>query len=93
MGHQTALSIAESGLSLRDQLAWHLQGNHYPPIPTSMIDPCVLAINLASNGDWQALVELPDGVYYRGETSAPASAIVEQHHLDAFIIDDEEFYV
>lgn len=92
MGHQTALSIAESGLSLRDQLVWHLTSNHYPPIPTTMVEPCVMAINLASNGDWDARVELPEGVSYRGEVTAPVSAIIEQHHLDAFVIDDEEYF-
>ncbi len=92
MGHQTALSIAESGLSLRDQLAWHLRGNHYPPIPESMIDPCILAVNLASDGDWDSLVELPEGVTYRGETSAPVHAMVEQHHLAAFVVDDEDYF-
>jgi hypothetical protein len=92
MGYQTALSIAESGLSLRDQLAWHLRGNHYPPIPESMIDPCILAVNLASDGEWDSEVELPEGVTYRGATSAPVHAIVEQHHLSAFVIEDEEYF-
>ncbi len=92
MGYQTALSIAESGLSLREQLAWHLRSNHYPPIPESMIEPCILAVNLASDGDWDSQVQLPEGVYYRGETSAPVHAMVEQHHLNAFVVDDEDFY-
>lgn len=92
MGHATAIDIKDTGLSLREQLTWHLRGNHYPPIPSSMVDPCILAVNLASNGEWDSRVELPEGITYRGEDSAPAHAIVEQHHLEAWVITDEEFY-
>jgi len=90
MGHQTALEISESGLTLEQQLDWHLRGNHYPPIPSSMIKPCVEAIELANQGDWNARVEMPEGVYYKGELTAPVSAIIEQHHLDAFLDTDFE---
>jgi hypothetical protein len=51
-----------------------------------------MALNLASNEEWDARVQLPEGITYRGEGSAPASAIIEQHHLDAWVISDEEFY-
>jgi len=36
MGYTTALSIAED-LSLEAGLAYHLQGNHYPPVPVAMV--------------------------------------------------------
>lgn len=92
MGYATALDITESGLSLRDQVAWHLRGNHYPPVPSEMIEPCLLALSLASNGEWEARVQLPDGITYRGDDSAPASAVIEQHHLEAWVITDEEYF-
>jgi hypothetical protein len=42
-------------------------------------------IDMPMVGDFQIL--------YRGETQAPARAIVEQHHLDTFIDPvDEDFY-
>ncbi len=92
MGLATSLDIADSGLNLRDQLVWHLRANHYPPVPVEMVEPCIMALNLASNDEWDARVQLPEGITYRGEGSAPASVIIEQHHLDAWVITDEEFY-
>ena len=85
MGHSSALGMTESGLPLRDQLAWHLTSNHYPPIPTTMIDTCIKAIEFGRDEDWHAEIELPSGVFYKGSPSAPTWAIVEQHHLDAWI--------
>jgi (2Fe-2S) ferredoxin len=36
---------------------------------------------------------MPEGVLYKGLTFAPASAIVEQHHLEWFIDPvDEDLY-
>jgi len=32
---------------------------------------------------------LPEGVLWRGETFAPASAIVEGHRLDGFLMEDD----
>jgi hypothetical protein len=85
MGHTTALGIAESGISLDQQLAWHLTGNHYPPVPTSMVQPCIEAIQAINAGDYDKAIALPDGVGYKGRTDAPARAIAEAHHLDAFL--------
>jgi hypothetical protein len=91
MGSKTSMEIVESGLSLRDQLAWHLQGNHYPPVPLEMIDPCIDSIELASVGDWDAEVLLPKGVSYKGNNHAPAWSIIEQHHLSEWVDGDEEY--
>jgi len=85
MGLTTALGIAESGISLEQQLAWHLTGNHYPPVPTSMVQPCIEAIQAINGGDYDKAIALPDGVGYKGRTDAPARAIAEAHHLDAFL--------
>jgi hypothetical protein len=91
MGRFTAEGINEiAELSLKQKLAWHLQGNHYPPIPEIMVKPCMEAIELANQGYWTAEVEMPVGTSYRGKTSAPVSAIVEQHHLETFLDTDYE---
>ncbi len=90
MGNRTAVEIADSGLSLEQGLEWHLQGNHYPPVPTTMVKPCVEAIKAFNEGDYQREIELPEKVLYRGRAYAPASAIVDAHHLDAFLDDTEE---
>lgn len=68
-------------------LAWHLSHNHYPPVPASMIPVCEAAIDLARDEDWKAEVELPEGVSYKGRATAPVWAIVESHHLGAFLED------
>ena len=84
MGYTTATELA-SILDLDSSLAMHLTANHYPPVPTSMVQPCIDAIDAYHDEDYQRLIELPEGVLWRGETSAPASAIAEAHHLDAWL--------
>lgn len=86
MGANFARAIAditESEFSLEQQLTWHLTGNFYPPIPASMVQPCVEAINAYWNDDIYAEINLPEGITYKnGLTTAPAYAIVDQHRLD-----------
>ena len=48
MGSVTAIGLADSVLDLETQLAYHLQGNHYPPVPLSMVQPCIDAIEQAT---------------------------------------------
>jgi hypothetical protein len=90
MGSNFAIDLAgQDSLTLDQKVALHLQVNHYPPVPLIMVQPCVDAI-FAVN-DWRAdeIIDLPEGVFYKGKTSAPAWAIVEQHHLDAWVHDEE----
>lgn len=91
MGRMNAIAISDEalGIDLETQLTWHLQANHYPPVPTSMVPVCIEAIDLANEGDWDAQVAMPAGVSYRGSSTAPVYAIVEQHHLDNWIIESE----
>jgi hypothetical protein len=74
---------------LDQAVAWHLQGNHYPPVPRSMVGPCLEAIALASGGEWDEHVDLPEGVSWRDQTTAPAWAIIEAHHLDPFLTEED----
>ena len=80
----------DMGISLRQQLSWHLTSNHYPPIPTFMIEPCIQAIEAGREGDGERLIALPDGVSWRGRAEAPAHAIIEQHHLEPWC-DEAEY--
>jgi hypothetical protein len=91
MGRLTAMEIAETEITLEDQITWHLQGNHFPPIPKSMVKPCMEAIDAANEGDWDKLISLPEGTGYRGLTVAPVHAIVESHHLETWITDEGEY--
>ena len=94
MGRLGAESMREigddMGVSLRQQLSWHLTGNHYPPVPTSMIEPCIQAIEAVREGDHEREVVLPEGVLWRGREAAPAHAIMSAHHLEAWC-DDEDY--
>ena len=90
MGSLQAAEMAEM-LEIESAIAWHLQSNHYPPIPTSMVKPCLEAIENALEGNWMKSVEMPEGVTYRGSRFAPTNAIIEQHHLDAWLELDEEY--
>lgn len=90
MGRNFAEELAGS-LGLRQSLAIHLRNNHYPPVPTSMIEPCIEAIQACNEGDYDRQIDLPEGVSWRGKSQAPAHAIAEGHHLDAWIECDEEY--
>jgi hypothetical protein len=49
-----------------------------------MVQPCIAAIDFYNDDMPNELIELPVGVSWRGETHAPAWAIIEGHHLDAW---------
>lgn len=86
MGYRFAQELVENGdLSLRSALAYHLQGNHYPPVPLIMIEPCIAALNAALEDEWNAEIQLPEGVLFRGLSTAPAREIIDQHHLYAWL--------
>ena len=90
MGSITAIDLAESvELSLEDQIGIHLTSNHYPPVPKSMVPVCIDAIDKANEGDWEAMVKLPEGVSWKGQVEAPAYSIIEAHHLEFWIIESE----
>jgi hypothetical protein len=90
MGRLQAEALAaEDFMPLENQIQWHLASNHYPAIPAIMVEPCIEAIDNANEGEWDKLITLPEGVSWRGLTEAPTYAMVEQHHLDAWIIESE----
>lgn len=72
-------------LTLEQQMEIQLTSNHYPPVPKSMIGPCIEAIYACNEEDPNRLIELPEGVYWRNKTEAPAWAIIDGHHLDAWV--------
>jgi hypothetical protein len=92
MGRIYAEGITETDLSLADQIRWHLTGNHFPPIPVSMVPVCIAALDAANEEDWDRMISLPEGVGYKGLTAAPAHAIIEQHHLDPWLSQDDDTF-
>ena len=85
MGNNMATELANSDMDIRTSLRYHLTGNHYPPVPSSMVDACLDTIDAYHDEDYDRLIALPEGVSWRGETSAPAHAIAEAHHLDNWL--------
>jgi hypothetical protein len=84
MGYNTALDLANE-LDLEVAIGYHLQGNHYPPVPLSMVETCIEAIDAYYEEYFDRAIEMPEGVFYKGKTHAPDWAIIEQHHLDAWL--------
>ena len=89
MGLSSAIDVSQE-MDLVQGLTWHLQSNHFPPIPVSMVQPCIDAIDAFYEGDTNKLISLPEGIGYKGLTAAPAWAIIEQHHLDPWLDTEEE---
>jgi hypothetical protein len=87
MGSNLATELADGllELDLETQIAIHLTSNHYPPVPRSMVEPCIDAIDAYYEEDYNKLIKLPEPITWRGKDSAPASAIVDAHHLDAWL--------
>ena len=85
------LALADN-LDIESQIAIHLSSNHYPPVPKTMVQPCIEAIDAVNDlGLWDLEIPLPEGVLYKDLTHAPAWAIIEAHHLNAWLIEREEY--
>jgi hypothetical protein len=55
-----------------------------------MVQPCIDAIDAYYEDDFNKEIEMPEGVLYKGKTTAPAWAIIEQHHLNAWLPEGDE---
>ena len=99
MGSNMATEMADGTLEdlgihldIETQIGIHLASNHYPPIPSIMIEPCIEAIDAVNDiGLWDLEIPLPEGVLWRGLTSAPAHALISNHHLEAWLIEREDY--
>jgi hypothetical protein len=92
MGSNFANDLANNDLlelDLERQIGIHLTGNHYPPVPLSMVQPCIDAIDAYYDEDYSREIALPEGVLWRGQVTAPADAIIDQHHLSAWLPEND----
>jgi len=55
-----------------------------------MVEPCIEAIKAGRDEDYDRLIDLPEGISWRGKTAAPAHAIIEGHHLGPWLEIEEE---
>ena len=90
MGRMTSLDLVENVVDIRQSIAIQLRSNHYPPVPLSMVEPCIEAIYAVQEGDTHKSIDLPNGITWRGYPTAPAYAIVEGHHLEPWLSQEEE---
>ena len=91
MGRATAEAISELDIDLKQQIEIHLTSNFYPPIPRFMAQACVDALNAYWEQNTKRMINMPEGVLYKGSTSAPAWAVVEQHKLWAWLDEEEDY--
>lgn len=93
MGSNMATELASGilDIDMESAIAMHLRGNHYPPVPYSMVPVCVEAIEAYWEDDINRNIELPEGVSWRGENYAPAHALIEGHHLWPWCTEDEDY--
>ena len=85
MGSNLAYDLANGELDLSTAIEIHLTSNHYPPVPKSMVLPCIEALEAYSEDETDREIQMPEGVTYLGKDTAPAWAIIEQHHLEAWL--------
>lgn len=88
-------AVSEGLLERERAIEIHLRSNHYPPVPSSMVGPCLEAIEIIERSQWGDVapnepVTLPEGVTWQYSNHAPASVIVREFHLDQFIQWEEE---
>ena len=85
-GKSMAEQVEEGNIGLRQALTWHLQGNHYPPLPVALVDVAEKAIILADMPEHG--IELPEGITFRGgKTVITAAEAIESMHLECFLED------
>lgn len=91
MGRLLAEELSELDAPLLRQIEIHLVSNFYPPVPAFMAQTCVDALNAYWEQDTNRMIDMPKGVSYKGSTSAPAWAIVEQHRLSPWLNEEEDY--
>lgn len=88
MGRQFAEDLAwitGMGLALESSISIHLRSNCYPPVPHYMTPIAVESVELVNGDEAERLIELPEGVSFKGRTVVKAWEVVEAYRLDAFI--------
>ena len=86
MGHMQAVGMADAvrhGTPLAAALEYHLQHNHFPPLPNEAIGIAREAIKRCAAGEPNAEVGTPRGLH-------PAWRIVQAWHLEPFVDAVEE---
>jgi hypothetical protein len=84
MGRIYAEGIAETDISLEQQIRCHLSANHYPPVHPSFVPVAIEAINKVNECEGNTLLKMPNGV------EKTAYGIVEGLHLETWCYPSDE---
>jgi len=82
MGHLSAMDMAAQPISREAALHWHLTSNHFPPVSTEFIPTCIAAIDAANDGDWDRVIDFPEGAQIERDN---AGRIIDGLHLESFV--------
>ena len=95
MGNNLSIDLAgfvgADTLALEQAVRIQLQNNHYPPIPEFFIPVCLQAIDLANQGLYDEVIDLPEGVTdaTTGQSVTSVSKLIEWAHLSFFITPED----
>lgn len=89
MGYLSALDMAAHAASLDQALLWHLQANHFPPLPACLVNVAEQAIEAIRDGDYDRAIPIPNGIRFRGARTIRADEAAQAMHLDAFLSEVE----
>lgn len=79
-------AVTDGRLSLASAIGWHLQSNHYPPVPTVFNPVCIAAIEAANEGNDGTLIDLPTGIEWKdGREAVEAYVLIDSFRLDSFV--------
>jgi len=84
MGRIYAEGIADTEISLEQQIRWHLKGNHYPPVHDIFVPIAIEAINKVNECEGDTILKMPNGV------EKTACGIVEGLHLETWCYPSNE---
>ncbi len=86
MGYNTAVDLADAEISLEMGITYQLRNNHYPPVPTEMIDVCVRAVELCRQGITKCDITIKSPFKHRQYGwFVPAWVFVDAYHLEPWV--------
>lgn len=83
MGYTQAIVMANM-INLEQEIRWHLQHNHYPPVPREMIQTAVKAVRLCREDRFDETIV----TFFEQQVfgwSVPAYVIVQAYHLELWV--------
>jgi len=83
MGYTQAIEMANL-MDLEQEIRWHLQHNHYPPVPGHMIPIAMEAIRLCQENRSDEIIQ----IFFVNQDfgwCVPAHVIVDTYHLELWV--------